>query len=47
MCDVHEYFRIIYLLLCLYLFFLFLQAYKTVVNDTSVFRLEIPMKNKG
>lgn len=24
-----------------------LQAYKNVVNDTSVFRLEIPMKNKG
>ncbi|XP_048768750.1 cullin-5-like [Ostrea edulis] len=23
------------------------KAYKTVVNDTSVFRLEIPMKNKG
>lgn len=47
MYNVHEYFSIIFLLLCLYFFSPFLQAYKTVVNDTSVFRLEIPMKNKG
>lgn len=32
---------------CWCLVFVMFQAYKHIVNDTSIFKLELPAKNKG